>query len=199
MEAINVVSDKTLAELLQEVRYEMSKTEMKKSGYNAHLKFNYFELKDFVPLATKLFYERGITPMFTIECDANGIEYAYMHIFKGAERLIFKVPTAETGMPNPMQGLGAKITYLRRYMYLIVLDLVENDIIDAQDEAPKAELITNEQWTMLNKLYTKEEVKAMYAELGISNGKQIPREFASKKIADKSISDAEATAEKAFF
>ena len=196
---MEIKQEKTLLESLQEVRYEMSKIEMKKSGYNSHLKFNYFELKDFVPIATKLFYERGLAPMFTIECDANGIEYAYMHIFKGAERVAFRVPTAETAMPNPIQGLGAKITYLRRYMYLIVLDLVENDIIDAQDEAPKADLITNEQWAMLNKLYTKEEVKAMYTECGITNGKQMPREFAQKKIDAKSISDAEATTEKAFF
>ena len=192
-------AEKTLLELLQEVRYELTNVDMKKSGYNAHLKFNYFELKDFVPIATKLFYERGLTPMFTIECDANGIEYAYMHIFKGAERVVFKVPTAETAMANPMQGLGAKITYLRRYMYLIVLDLVENDIIDAEADVPKADLITNDQWVMLNKLYTKDEVKAMYKELGISNGKQIPKDVAQKMIDDKSISDADATTEKAFF
>lgn len=195
----SIKEQQTLLESLQEVRYELTKVDMKKSGYNGHLKFNYFELKDFVPIATKLFYERGVTPMFTIECDANGIEYAYMHLFKGSERVAFKVPTAETAMPNPIQGLGAKITYLRRYMYLIVLDLVENDIIDAEADVPKANLITNDQWIMLNKLYTKDEVKAMYKELGITNGKQIPKDVAQKMIDKKSISDEEATAEKAFF
>lgn len=125
--------EKNLHELLQEVRYELSKVEMKKSGHNSHLNFDYFELKDFVPTATKLFYERGITPMFNISV-SNGMEYAILDLYRKGETITFSSPTAEPSGSNPIQSLGAKITYMRRYLYLMALDLVENDIVDAQDK-----------------------------------------------------------------
>ena len=45
---------------------------------------------------------------------------------------------------------------------------------------PKA-TISNDQWKALNQMYTKEEIKGFYKELGISNGKDIPIEFYQKK------------------
>lgn len=53
----------------------------------------------------------------------------------------------------------------------------------ANQEAP-AEKITKDQWETINKAYTKEEVKAMYKELGITKGADMPREYASKKIEE---------------
>ena len=41
--------------------------------------------------------------------------------------------------------------------------------------------ISNDQWKTLNQMYTKEEIKGFYKELGISNGKDIPIEFYQKK------------------
>lgn len=46
---------------------------------------------------------------------------------------------------------------------------------------PKA-TISNEQWKRLNQMYTKDEIKAMYDELGISNGKNIPVEYYERKV-----------------
>ena len=44
--------------------------------------------------------------------------------------------------------------------------------------------ISNDQWKTLNKFYSKEEIKQMYAELGITNGKDIPMDYAVKKIEE---------------
>lgn len=41
--------------------------------------------------------------------------------------------------------------------------------------------ISSQQWQWLNKMYSKEEIKGMYAELGITNGKDIPEEYYLKK------------------
>lgn len=53
-----------------------------------------------------------------------------------------------------------------------------------QEESKKDEpaMISNDQWKTLNRFYSKEEIKQMYAELGITNGKDIPQEYAVKKI-----------------
>ena len=50
-----------------------------------------------------------------------------------------------------------------------------------EDGDPK---ISNDQWKSLNRFYTKEEIKAMYEELGITNGKDIPMDYAVKKIEE---------------
>lgn len=55
-----------------------------------------------------------------------------------------------------------------------------------QEDAKKDEpvMISNGQWKTLNRFYTKEEIKQMYAELGITNGKEIPMDYAVKKIEE---------------
>jgi hypothetical protein len=197
----SIKQEQTLLESIQEVRYLISKESIKKSGFNDHLKFSYVELADFEPLSVELFWERRVTPIFKIYINpSDGVEYASLTVYKGAESMeIALFPTAEAMMSNPIQSLGSKITYCRRYAYMIGLCLSVRDSVDSMAEPPKANLVTNEQWAMINKLYTKDEVKAMYKDLGITNGKQIPRDVAQKMIDDKSISDKEATTEKAFF
>ena len=44
--------------------------------------------------------------------------------------------------------------------------------------------ISNDQWKTLNKFYSKDDIKQMYAELGITNGKDIPMDYAVKKIEE---------------
>ena len=44
---------------------------------------------------------------------------------------------------NAIQALGSEITYYRRYLYNIALDIVENDIIDSLDNTNKAKTNQN--------------------------------------------------------
>lgn len=55
-----------------------------------------------------------------------------------------------------------------------------------QEDAKKDEpvMISNDQWKTLNRFYSKDEIKQMYAELGITNGKEIPMDYAVKKIEE---------------
>ena len=126
---------KDIYQELQKVRFELSKASLKKTGKNKYAGFEYFELADFLPKATELFMTHGLTPIFRIEFDSLGVEYAYLTIIKGNEQVMFKAPTANPRSsektPNPIQELGSKITYMRRYLYLMALDIVENDQVDA--------------------------------------------------------------------
>ena len=126
---------KTAYQELQEVRFELSKASLKKTGKNNYQGFEYFELKDFLPTATDLFKKHDLTPVFNVELSPEGIEYAILDVFyKGSEKITFKAPTARPNGKNPIQDLGAMITYMRRYLYLMALDIVENDIVDSQDQ-----------------------------------------------------------------
>lgn len=135
---------------LQEVRFELSKANLKKTGKNKYAGFEYFELGDFLPKATELFMKHGLTPVFRIEIDEMATEYAYLTIIKGNEQVMFKAPTANPRSseksPNPIQELGSKITYMRRYLYLMALDIIENDQVDAtigqEKESTNSDLCT---------------------------------------------------------
>lgn len=122
---------------LQKLRNDPRLKGLKKTGKNAHLNFQYYELDDFLPVATTLFSEYGICPIFRIEVEPNGIEYAYLTLIKDNEQIIFKVPTADPTGNNPIQQLGSKITYLRRYLYITCLDLTEQDSVDGNIENNK--------------------------------------------------------------
>lgn len=59
--------------------------------------------------------------------------------------------------------------------------------------------ISNEQWEQLKRMYSKEEIKAMYAELGITSGKNMPIDFYEKKRAEFNERANKAMPDKEFF
>jgi hypothetical protein len=101
------------------------------------LAFKYFELDDIVPVATKIFEEVGLISLVSFEG-----ERAVMKILNTDnpdEIASFTAPFAtlepivsNTGKKatNEMQALGSSITYMRRYLYMIALDICEPDEID---------------------------------------------------------------------
>lgn len=54
---------------------------------------------------------------------------------------------------------------------------VANAKLQQEDEQPKEGFIDRKQWEELNKMYSKEQIKAFYKELGISRGTDIPLDF----------------------
>ena len=108
-----------------------------KSGKNMHLAFKYFELDDIVPIATKIFEEVGIIPIVSFENDR-----AFMQIINAdnpEEYVIFQTPVvtlAENKGTNAVQAFGATMTYYRRYLYMLALDICEPDEFDAGTATP---------------------------------------------------------------
>ena len=113
----------------------------KKTGKNLHAEFTYFELADIVPLAAPIFERYGLLliPTFvdgTAVADIVNTENPDEHIY-------FSIPLQFISEPgkfrmNEVQGVGAAVTYYRRYLYMIVLDLVEADGFDGMrgEDAP---------------------------------------------------------------
>lgn len=185
----------TIYQLLQEVRNELlNKTELKKSGRGntGKREYPYFELADFLPKATELFNERGICPIFSISFDSNGIEMATLRLFKGSETITFTMPTAESvTSSNPIQNQGSKITYLRRYLYMMCLDLVENDIVDATNneevvnKSVEDKKATAKQVEMIRSLYDEENISKILEYYNIETLEDLSLKDASMVIAKK--------------
>ena len=123
---------------LQQARTKLHTNKLTKSGKNAFAKFNYFELSDFMPAVTDIFNEVGLCGVVSF---TNDTAYLTIHDVDGDERafVTFTSPLVLANMDRiqAIQSMGASHTYYRRYLYLMALDLVENDLIDSVEPQTK--------------------------------------------------------------
>jgi len=106
---------------------------IKKSGHNKFSNFKYYELTDFVPTIIKLCDETGLLTIFNFS-STEGI-LTIINSEKPEEKVEYKVPTAKADIKacNEVQALGGTMTYLKRYLYMNALDIIEQDQFDCQD------------------------------------------------------------------
>ena len=126
-------------------RLQFLESNPQKSGRNEFQKFNYYELDDIVPTATRICNELGLYT--EIDMGANTYGYATLtvvNIDNVDEKCYFrlKMPAINNdNLNNALQDTGRSETYLRRYLYLLFLDIAQNDEVDASDnskmDAPK--------------------------------------------------------------
>ena len=142
-------SNMNVYQKLAAIRFLFANSNIKKSGVNRFAEYKYFELADIVPTANELFAKYNC--LFVCAFDkgfANGILYNADKpdecICFGFEMKQLEIMSADGKRKmNEMQALGAEITYARRYLYQLALDIVENDMIepdvakDAEPEKPK--------------------------------------------------------------
>lgn len=121
---------------LQEARVKLHGTPLNKSGKNNFAKFNYFELADFIPTVTKIFNDLGLCGIVSFSASD-----AYLTIYnvdgEKDDFVTFTSPLVMASMDRvqPIQSLGATHTYMRRYLWLMAMEIVENDAVDAAEPA----------------------------------------------------------------
>ena len=118
------------------VRLEFLRTGATKSGKNLHAEFMYFELEDIVPVAEPLFEKYGLLMVPTFR-DESAMAMVF-DVDQPSDFIVFEIPVKFLSEPakfrmNEIQGVGSLVTYYRRYLYAIVLDLVDKDKIDNLD------------------------------------------------------------------
>jgi len=131
---------------LQQARLKLQSTQLKKSGKNKFAGYEYFELGDFLPTIQTIFAEVGLcgtvsygTELATltiVDTDATDATQPNFVVFSSP------MSTAELKGCHAIQNLGAVQTYLRRYLWVNALEIVEHDALDAvtgKDDPKKAE------------------------------------------------------------
>ena len=116
---------------LNEARERFHQSKLNKSGQNKFAGYKYFELSDFVVPALQIFKEVGLTSVISF-----GKETADMRIVnndKPDEVIIIESPMSSAALKgcHEVQNLGAVQTYLRRYLWVAALEIVEHDALDA--------------------------------------------------------------------
>ena len=103
----------------------------KKSGKHMELQYKYFELDDIVPKATDIFMKIGL--IATVSYSEDKATMYVTNTDAPDEYICFDSPMRypnENRMINPVQSLGSAHTYIRRYLYMMALDICEPDSIE---------------------------------------------------------------------
>ena len=109
----------------------LQEKKLTKSGKNKFAGYEYFELQDFLPTVQTIFSDCGLCAVFRVgSSDATLTVY---NTDNPEEYVLFTAPMAAAELKgcHPVQNLGASISYLRRYLYVNALEIVEHDALDA--------------------------------------------------------------------
>lgn len=116
---------------LNQARTELQRRKLEKSGRNKFAGYNYFELGDFLPTVQEIFANIGLCGVVSY-----GAESASLTIFDCEtpdSRIEVSSPMSSASLKgaHDIQNLGAVQTYLRRYLWVTAMEIVEHDELDA--------------------------------------------------------------------
>ena len=135
------VSKLNIHQKLLLVRDEFAQAEVKKTGKNIQLSSKFYELADIVPVARPIFTKYRLLPLTTF---ASGkATMVVVDVDSPEEKLIFEldVQTYEGNKAvTPPQAYGAVVTYYRRYLYMVALDVVEADYLENNLTPPSVDI-----------------------------------------------------------
>lgn len=138
------MSELNLALKIQKVSVELQKKDIKKSGFNKHSKFNYFQLDDFLPTLNDLLFENGLFAYCKFDK-----ETAYLVVTDGHSEFISTSPMPQNFKTLPsgsdIQHIGAIETYQRRYLYLATFGIVQSEIVDNLNQEEITQKMAEEQ------------------------------------------------------
>ncbi len=112
---------------------------VKKTGINLHAEFKYFELEDIVPVATDIFTKYNCVFLTTFP-DGKAVG-RLVNLDNLSEEIVVEFTARSIAEPgkfrmNEVQGLGAELTYMRRYLYFLILDVLDPEKFDSQSGKP---------------------------------------------------------------
>ena len=168
---------------LNKARLMFLEQKVKKSGKNPSIRFQYYELDDIVPVVTRIFNEIGLISVNCIHDDFAEMEISNTENIPEPP-IIFRVPFSvmepQTSAQNPMQSLGSCITYIRRYLYMLAMDITEPDSIDNQPqiETSSTPVVKPTQREEIKKELTKADDQA--SEIQIKGLKNVIKTFQDK-------------------
>jgi len=169
-------------------RQDFHSSEIKKTGLNKFANYTYFELGDFIVPAIKIFKDHGLIGILSY-----GKEIAELRIINEdnpEEQITITSPMSEAALKgcHPVQNLGAVETYIRRYLWVSALEIVEHDALDmttgkyTPKDAPKHKptdgaIVTEEQKTIVRDVameiidhFNKDDIVGAYEEyLGLTD------------------------------
>ena len=114
---------------IMQARISLQNSKLTKSGNNKFAGYKYFELGDFLPAAQRIFAELELCGIVSF-----GAEEATLTITDTEDnsQIVITSPMSTAALKgcHAVQNLGAVQTYIRRYLWVAALEIVEHDAID---------------------------------------------------------------------
>ena len=123
---------------LNDARAEFHSMQLKKSGHNKFAGYKYFELADFIVPALSIFAKHGLVGI--VSFTQEFAELRIVNIDNPSEVVTVTSPMSSAALKgcHEVQNLGAVQTYIRRYLWVAALEIVEHDAVDSSE--PKDEI-----------------------------------------------------------
>jgi hypothetical protein len=125
----------TVYRKLQAARHELSRAGIKKTGFNKFGNWYYYQLDDFIPTVNSIFDAVGLCGVVTFG------ETATLTVYDSEDgsSIQFSTPIvyAENNKGQPIQVLGSTHTYLRRYLWLLAMEITQVDEVDSEQQEEK--------------------------------------------------------------
>lgn len=132
---------KNVLNKLQQARMKLAGTAMKKSGHNKFAGYSYFELGDFITPVQSIFSELGLCGVVSF-----GIQIAELTItdLDSGEQVQITSPMSSAALKgcHEVQNLGAVQTYIRRYLWVAAMEIVEHDALDSSKPIEQPKMLT---------------------------------------------------------
>lgn len=177
----------------------------KKSGFNKYGGWSYFELEDIIPPMLKVFQEVGligieghddpvIDPNTGIAVTPERYTLTIFNTDKPDDkplRFTKKWADACTKGQLPIQAVGSESTYMRRYLWLDALEIVENDATnsvagkgeEAEPAEQKPRMATEAQLKIIKKNVT--DTQKLFEWANIKDWSELTAQKASEIISRK--------------
>ena len=115
---------------LMQARLDLQGRKLNKSGHNKFAGYYYFELGDFLPVIQDIFASIGLCGVISY-----GKEEAWLTITDTDDGSSIAIcsPMSSAALKgcHEVQNLGAVQTYIRRYLWVTAMEIVEHDALDA--------------------------------------------------------------------
>ncbi len=125
---------------LMAARMSLQEASLKKSGHNKFAGYSYFELGDFIPTITEIFYNIGLCGVVSYDTEIASLTITDTD---NGTSLVITSPMAEANLKgcHPIQNLGAVETYTRRYLWVTAMEIVEHDALDSSAPIKEEKII----------------------------------------------------------
>lgn len=121
---------------LNEARTAFHQLKLEKTGLNKFANYKYFELADFLIPALRIMKDAGLCAFISFN---NELATMTVVDIETNEHLYITSPMSSAALKgcHDVQNLGAVQTYLRRYLWVAALEIVEHDALDSSEPLTK--------------------------------------------------------------
>lgn len=125
---------------LMAARLRLQATKLNKSGHNKFAGYEYFELGDFIPAVQTIFSDLGLCGVVSYAPDLASLTITSI---EDGTTVVITSPMSSAALKgcHEVQNLGAVQSYLRRYLWVTAMEIVEHDALDATTGSEKSKVV----------------------------------------------------------